>query len=82
LGVSGAHMVQLVDDLEQRGLVARRRLETDRRAQVVDLLPAGRETVRRTVPLAGRIADDRLSPLSADEVRRLVALLQRLVTAP
>jgi DNA-binding MarR family transcriptional regulator len=82
LGVSGAHMVQLVDDLEQRGLVGRRRLETDRRAQVVDLLPAGREAVRRTAPLAGRIADERLSPLSDDEVRRLVALLQRLVTAP
>lgn len=82
LGVSGGHMVQLVDDLEQRGLLARRRLETDRRAQVVDLLPRGREAVRRTTPLADRITDERLAQLSAAQVRRLVTLLQRLVTAP
>jgi DNA-binding MarR family transcriptional regulator len=82
LGVSGAHMVQLVDDLEQRGLVARRRLETDRRAQVVDVLPSGRDAMRRAAPLADRIADERLAPLTAAQSRRLVMLLQRLVTAP
>jgi DNA-binding MarR family transcriptional regulator len=81
-GVSGAHMVQLVDDLEQLGLVARRRLESDRRAQVVDLLPPGRDAVRRTAPLADRVADDRLAPLTTAQARRLVTLLQRLVSAP
>ncbi len=81
-GVSGAHMVQLVDDLERRGMVARRRLETDRRAQVVGLLPAGRQVVRRTTPLAQRVASDRLAPLTSAQARRLVVLLQRLVTAP
>lgn len=81
-GVSGAHMVQLVDDLERRGLVARRRLETDRRAQVVGLLPPGRKAVRRTAPIADRISDEQLTSLTAAQVRRLVTLLQRLVTAP
>jgi DNA-binding MarR family transcriptional regulator len=82
LGVSGAHMVQLVDDLEQRGLVARRRLESDRRAHVVDLLPLGRDAIRRSGPLADRVAADHLSPLTAAQAKRLVKLLQRLVTAP
>src|SRR5918992_1432651 len=39
LGVSGATVVQIVDDLERRGVVERRRLRTDRRTQVLHLLP-------------------------------------------
>ena len=38
--VSGAHMVQLIDELEERRLVARRRLETDRRSHVIEVLPS------------------------------------------
>ena len=40
--VSGAHMVQLVDELEDRSLVARRQLATDRRAHVIEVLPQPR----------------------------------------
>ena len=43
MGVSGASVVQMVDDLEQRGLVERRRLATDRRSQVLHLLPEAEE---------------------------------------
>jgi DNA-binding MarR family transcriptional regulator len=81
-GISGAHLVQLVDDLERRGFVARRRLESDRRAQVVEVLPPGRDAMRKAAPLAERTADERLAPRTAAQASRLVTLLQRLVTAP
>lgn len=82
LGVSGASVVQMIDDLETRGLVERRRLETDRRTQVLHLLPEASEVLAE----ASRIVDDthavRLGGLDPQQSRRLVLLLQRFVTAP
>ena len=80
--VSGAHMVQLIDELEERGLVARRRLETDRRSHVIEMLPAAGARLAAAVPIAGDIVATRLAPLAAPESRRLIEHLRRLVTAP
>lgn len=79
--VSGAHMVQLVDELEERGLVERRRLPTDRRAQVLHLLPGAREKLALAVPLADAVVARCLEPLTADERERLLALLRTLITS-
>jgi DNA-binding MarR family transcriptional regulator len=82
IGVSGASVVQMVDDLEARGLVARHRLETDRRVQVLDLLPGADDVRRRAHDLAQESLDHRLGGLTAKQTDRLVLLLQRFVTAP
>lgn len=82
LGVSGAHVVALVDDLEERGLVERRRLPTDRRSQVLHLLPGTPARIAEAARLAAASADDRLAALSPAERQRLVELLRRFVTAP
>lgn len=79
--VSGAHMVKLIDELEERDLVARRKVATDRRAHVIEMQPAGRAAVRRGRPIAARTVEDRFAPLTAAEVARLVALVLALVTA-
>jgi DNA-binding MarR family transcriptional regulator len=79
MGVSGARVVQIVDALEERGLVARRRDPDDRRTQLLHVQPGGAgvlDRVRTTVDL------DRVPPLSAAETARLVVLLRRFVTAP
>ena len=47
MGVSGASMVQIVDDLEHRGLLERRRLVSDRRTQVLHAAPRGPRGARR-----------------------------------
>jgi DNA-binding MarR family transcriptional regulator len=78
--VSGAHMVQLVDELEERGLVERRRRPTDRRAQVLHLLPGATETLDRAMPLAAAVVADRLAPLTGAQSERLLVLLRRLIT--
>lgn len=82
LGVSGASIVQMVDHLEQAGLVERRRLETDRRTQVLHLLPGAAEKLDRARALAAGTLDVRLGSLNGRESERLTALLARFVTAP
>ncbi len=77
--VSGAHMVQLIDELEERRLVARRRLETDRRSHVIEVLPAAGARLAAAVPIAEDIVATRFAPLSAPESRRLIEHLRRLV---
>ena len=75
-------MVQLIDELEQRRLVTRRRLETDRRAYVIEVLPSAGARLAEAVPIAEDIVATRFSPLSAAESRRLIEHLRRLVAAP
>jgi DNA-binding MarR family transcriptional regulator len=82
LGVSGASVVQMIDDLEARGVVERRRLETDRRTQVLYLLPEAAEVLAEANRIADEIIAVRLGGLDAEQARRLVLLLQRFITAP
>ena len=80
LGTSGATVVEIVDHLERRGLVERRRLETDRRTQALHLLPGADDVVAEAQRRATAVTDAVLGPLGARERQRLVALLQRFVT--
>lgn len=82
LGVSGASVVQIVDDLEGVGLLERRRTPGDRRTQMVHLRDGADEVVTRAKGLSEAILAVEFAALSAREERRLVALLRRFVTAP
>ena len=79
MGVSGARVVQIVDALEDRGLVARRRDPDDRRTQLLHLQPGGADAVEH---VRAAVDLDRVPPLDAAETARLVLLLRRFVTAP
>ena len=80
LGISGASVVQLVDDLEALELVERRRLEWDRRTQVVHLLPRAPEVLAEARRNAEEMLAVRLGNLDVRQTKRLVLLLQRFVT--
>ena len=80
LGISGASVVQMVDDLERRGLIERRRLATDRRIQVLHLLPEARSVLDQAKDIATDMLDVRLEPLTRKQVDRLVTLLGRFIT--
>jgi DNA-binding MarR family transcriptional regulator len=82
MGVSGASMVQIVDDLERRGLIERQRLASDRRTQVLHLLPDVPEVLAQASRLARQHVRSLLGGLPAKDSQRLVELMQRLVTAP
>jgi DNA-binding MarR family transcriptional regulator len=78
LGVDRTTMVALVDALEEKGLVRRHRSESDRRKNLVELTPAGRQCLRG----AGRARDEAerefLAPLGAAGARSFVQALQVL----
>jgi len=81
LDVSGAHVVQIVDDLESRGLLERRRQTSDRRHQVLHLREGVDDVLAQATRLGEAVADELLQALSAGQRKRLIALLQRFVTA-
>ena len=80
LGISGASVVQLVDQLEERGLVERRRLDSDRRTQVLHLRRGASDLLQQARTLSEETVATRLGSLGVAETKRLVPLLQRFVT--
>jgi DNA-binding MarR family transcriptional regulator len=79
IGVPKSGMVALVDDLERRGFVERRR--GDRRTHALHLTSAGADLLRRSAGMAREHDDELAAPLSAAERRQLVALLAKLATS-
>jgi DNA-binding MarR family transcriptional regulator len=78
LGYDRGQLVGLLDELEEAGLVERRRDPNDRRRHVVQMTPAGRKTLAKLRALARRLEDDFLEPLDERERTQLQALLRRL----
>ncbi len=80
-GVSGPTVVQMVDDLEARGLLERRRSPQDRRAHLLHLLPGATAVLSAARQLAAEQDSRRFGTLSPPEHERLLTLLAAYVTA-
>jgi DNA-binding MarR family transcriptional regulator len=78
LGYDKGQLVGLLDELEEQGLVERKRDPNDRRRHVVRMTAEGRRVLRRLRALARRLDDDFLAPLSDEERAQLHGLLLRL----
>jgi DNA-binding MarR family transcriptional regulator len=78
LGYDRGQLVGLLDELEEHGLVERKRDPNDRRRQSVSLTAEGKKTLGRLRGIAGRIEDDFLEPLDDEERATLHALVLRL----
>ena len=75
---SGA-TTRMLDQLEARGLIARRRSDTDRRVVHLTLTDAGRAAAERLIPSIARMWEAVLAGFPAEDLELLTALLQRLV---
>jgi DNA-binding MarR family transcriptional regulator len=78
LGVVPSRLVTLVDELEGRGLVARRDDPTDRRAYALCLTQKGRQALNRVGRVAREHQDALCAALSGPEREQLASVLLRV----
>jgi len=75
LGYDRGQLVGLLDELEEAGLVERRRDAEDRRRQVVVMTPEGRKMLTKMRALSKKLDGEFLSPLTLDQRQHLRELL-------
>src|SRR5436305_2646148 len=78
LGYDKGQLVGLLDELEQGGLIERRRDTADRRRHVVQMTAAGQKALDRIRDVSQRLESEFLAALSDEEREQLQRLLLRL----
>jgi DNA-binding MarR family transcriptional regulator len=78
LGFDRSVLVGLLDDLEERKLVERRRDPADRRRHLVSLTDEGKKILRDYRVVSAKLEQELLAPLEPDERAELHRLLQKL----
>ena len=79
IGVDRTTMVAMLDTLQDKGLLSRRPDAEDRRRNVVELTPAGQDTLKRALAASDVAEAEMLAPLRPDEAVQLRDLLARVV---
>ena len=77
LSLDPSNVVGLLNELEERELITRRRDRADRRRHIVELSPLGQGELTRAYTRLSSVEDDLLSALNAEERDTLYHLLVR-----
>lgn len=81
LSLDPSNVVGLLNELEERDLITRRRDPADRRRHIVELSDSGSAELTRTYREFGVVEDDLFKMLTAEERATLYSLLSRAVAA-
>ncbi|WP_156678310.1 MarR family winged helix-turn-helix transcriptional regulator [Sphingomonas profundi] len=79
LGHDGGATTRMLDQLEERGLIARQRSTSDRRVIHLSLTPVGRDAANRLVPRVAGLWDMLMEAFTPEEDAMLLSLLRRLI---
>ena len=77
LAIKRANIVPLLDDLEQRGLVERLPADSDRRAYLIALTPAGRKLTLKLVDMHARLEREMIAHMGLQDRDDLLRLLKK-----
>ena len=77
--VDAAAISRQLDKLQQRGLVRRRRLRSDRRTVRIELTDAGRELVPKLAPAVEANNRKFLSGITNDELAAFTEIIQKMI---
>ncbi len=75
---SGGNITMVVNNLEERGLVSRKRLESDRRFVSVELTDKGTELIEEVLPVHVELIVEMFGVLSGDEQRLLGEMCKQM----
>lgn len=78
MDVERPNLVVLIDELEQRGLISRDRVASDRRAYALKPTAAGRQLYDRSVAAVTTLEVQLLPGLDADTRATVIAVMQRI----
>lgn len=71
-------VTRILDKLERKGLIERQTSPDDRRSFLIFLTASGRRLEDKLVPLAYETLDEALQGLSAEEIKQLKVLLNKI----
>ena len=81
LGYDRSWLVGLLDELEEAGMIERKRDPADRRRHLVSLKPAGKKKLAELRAISRRVEDEFLAGLDTAQRKQLHGLLRQLAAS-